>query len=109
MRLRARRRSDRWTLTTSKGGRVGILSQDVYVQLDIDTQLAVRSQSGGPELRVVSGAVRIVDTRLEADAPRFVIATPHFSAAGRGGDTEVWVSAAAGQNQSRICAHEASV
>lgn len=97
------------TLATSPGARVGILFQDVYAQLDTDSQLAVSGQSGGPELKVVSGAVRIVDTRIDSDAPLYVIATPHFSAQGRGGDTEVWVSSATGQSQSRICAREASV
>jgi hypothetical protein len=95
------------TLMTSGGARVGILSQDVYAQLDTSTRLLTVIREGVPEFRVVSGAVRIVDTRIASEGRRYVIGTTRGYASGLGGDIEVWAVPSPGEGHWRVCNREA--
>ena len=96
-------------LSTSEGARVGILSSEIYAQLDTGARLALGSSEGVPAFRLVSGAARIVDTRVDTDALAFQIATPHASASGLGGDVEIWLVERPGESHSRICSRGAPV
>ena len=96
------------TIITSPGARVGLMSQDVLAHVDTDTRLQIGTQNDAPDLFVRSGALRVIDTRA-SDASNYRVNTPHVSAAGTQGDTEVFVGIQQALARTRVCNHDRDV
>jgi hypothetical protein len=78
-------------VVTPAGARVGLVSSDVYVQLDSGTDVTVdRGESGVPSFSFAMGHARVVDTRESGDA--LSISGAGSVASGLGTDTEVVVT-----------------
>jgi hypothetical protein len=96
------------TVVTSPGARVGLLSDDVYFQVDTDTRARLSGSEGAPELWLEVGGVRIVDPR-GADAPAVRVSTPHVTASGAGVDAELWVRLRGAVDETRVCQHDGAL
>jgi hypothetical protein len=88
----------------SSEGRLGVLSEAVYTQIEEETELRFgASEESAPQLELVEGRVRVVDTRLGTTAPRMSLATPQAQARGLGTDSEAYILAEKSGRYSLVC------
>lgn len=95
-------------VVTSAAGRVGLLSGDVYTQLEHSSQLlAGLTSEGAPDWTLERGKVRVTDEREAAStAPRHRLATPHAETLAAGNDSEAYVFAEKVGQYSMLCEWE---
>lgn len=93
------------TIITSPGARIGVLTGEVYAQVDMGSRLQIGSAGDQPSLMLRSGALRVIDAR-GTDAVAIPLSTPHLATRALGTDTELWVTDA---GSTRLCNHLASL
>ncbi|MCP3985610.1 MAG: hypothetical protein GY723_14565 [bacterium] len=93
------------TVITTSGSRVGVLTSDVYAQIDTESRLQIDTDGDQHSLLLRSGALRVIDARGDG-AVAMQVATPHLVTQALRTDTELWVSDA---GSTRLCNHTASV
>lgn len=89
------------TIITSPSSRVGVLTGNVYAQIDTDSRLQIGTAGDQPSLMLLSGAMRVIDAR-GADAVAIPLSTPHLTTHVQRTDTELWVTDA---GSTRLCNH----
>ncbi len=94
-------------LFTAADGRTALLSGDVLVQLDVNSEAVLETtEVGTPALMLARGHLRLIDGRAGETGPELRISTPHAKASGFGGDSDIYITAVAGTEQSLLCASE---
>ena len=78
---------------TLAGGRASILAGDVYAQIAAESDLRLaRTAAGAPDIAVLQGRVRLIDTELPGGGAPHRISTPDAEIIADGGDTEALVT-----------------
>ncbi|MCP5055518.1 MAG: FecR domain-containing protein [bacterium] len=93
------------TILTSPASRVGVLTDNVYAQVDTGSRLQIGADGDSRGLILHEGGLRVIDARGE-DAAALQVTTPHLAAQTLRSDTEFWVS---GAGSTRLCNHSESV
>lgn len=97
------------TLTTTVGGRLGVLVGSVHARLGDATQTQVdRTPQGAPSFLVRAGRLHVIDARV-GDPPPLRIATPQLRAEAAGSDTDVWVADTLERSATTLCEAGAEV
>jgi hypothetical protein len=95
------RRED--TVTTTFGGRLGVLVGNVHARLGDGTQARFdQTPEGAPSFFVTVGRLHVIDARV-GDAPPLRISTPDLDAEASGSDTDLWVGDAASPSTTTLC------
>jgi hypothetical protein len=95
------RRED--TVTSTFGGRLGVLVGNVHARMGDGTQTRFDlSSEGAPSFFVSAGRLHVVDARV-GDAPPVRISTPGFEAEATGLDTDLWVGDAESMSSTTLC------
>ncbi len=92
------------TIVTSGGGRVGLLTGDLYAHVDEESRLEIGTEGTLPSLVLQAGAARVIDARADG-AEGIPLRTPHLRTTARATDTELWVGGA----DTRLCNHVADL
>lgn len=90
---------------TKGGSRVGLLSAELYAQLDPGANVAYgEAERGIPRLRILDGSVRFVDTRPGGAGPKLRVETPEGRMSSLGSDMRVAVERRAEAREStQVC------
>jgi hypothetical protein len=92
-------------VVTLANGRASILTGDVYAQIASESELRVaRTSAGAPDIEVIAGRVRLIDTELPGNDAPHRISTPDAEIIAGGGDTEAVVTRDPDSVRSMLCA-----
>lgn len=92
-------------VVTLANARASILTGDVYAQIASESELRVaRTAAGAPDIAVIAGRVRLIDTELPGNDAPHRISTPDAEIIAGGGDTEAVVTRDPDSVRSMLCA-----